>query len=860
MSALAPDLDQARNFLELLDEEATGFTFQMATDAEPKPKPDPLARAINLPPDNLKALVIRNGNGAAIWVMINAGDGKARKAANITRVRAVFADLDGAPLDPVLRCELEPHVVVESSPGKFHVYWFVTDLPLDQFEGVQRRIAAMFDGDSICDLCRVLRVPGFIHAKDPAAPFMSRIVHQAERLPYSAADILRTFPPLQADGPKAKPKRNGRADLPPPITADRLAELRAAHGKVFNHQYKSTSERDFALACLARKLGWPEEDAIALIRAVQDGAKGARPEYLWRTVAKAYATVEAEFASAQVQHGFKLTTGGVYHEVEDKEGNREWVWIASPIEVLAETRNASGEAWGRLLRIPDRDGINHVWAMPMKMLAGAGIEYRERLLELGAELAPGSSAKGALHTYLSVWRPPGKARCVERTGWHNRVFVLPDATYGETNGEPVLLQAAGTAPQYDLAGTLDGWQNEVGAVGNSRLVLAISASLAAPLLHLVCEESGGLHLVGPSSTGKTTIAEAAASVWGVPKRSWRMTTNAAESTARGSCDALLFLDEIGQAEPWDIDAMAYLLGNESGKGRMKRDATARETLTWRTLFLSTGEIGLLAKLSEIGRRLRAGQAMRLIEVAANAGAGHGVFEMLHGAANGDALARRLRVASKDHRGHAARAFLQKVAGEFGEVAETVVEIRRRWVEQHVAADADGQVRRAAGRLALLAAAGELAQMWGVVPWPEGEADRAAQTCFEAWLATRGGAEPQEIIEGLAQARKFFEQHGSDRFERAWEIRRDRDGNEIPDRVVNRAGFRRLNEGGDFEYFILPEAWRHEVCKGCDHVVIARAMIARGWLQAGDGSHLAQRAAIPRHGKIRVYHVLPGALA
>ncbi len=70
-----PDLDQARRFLTLLDEEAPAFCFQTATDAEPKPLPDHLARVINLPPDNLKALAIRNGNGAAVWVMINAGDG-----------------------------------------------------------------------------------------------------------------------------------------------------------------------------------------------------------------------------------------------------------------------------------------------------------------------------------------------------------------------------------------------------------------------------------------------------------------------------------------------------------------------------------------------------------------------------------------------------------------------------------------------------------------------------------------------------------------------------------------------------------------------------------------------------------------
>ena len=124
-----------------------------------------------------------------------------------------------------------------------------------------------------------MRLPGLIHAKDPAAPFMVRIVHQAERLPYSAADILRVFPPLE-DG-KLEATGNGRADLPDPLAGDRLEALKAAHPLLFDaHRYKSTSERDFALACLACKLGWPDADAVALIRAVQDGAKRDRADYL----------------------------------------------------------------------------------------------------------------------------------------------------------------------------------------------------------------------------------------------------------------------------------------------------------------------------------------------------------------------------------------------------------------------------------------------------------------------------------------------------------------------------------------------------------------------------------------------------
>ncbi|MCH8813664.1 MAG: heavy metal translocating P-type ATPase [Chloroflexi bacterium] len=68
----------------------------------------------------------------------------------------------------------------------------------------------------------------------------------------------------------------------------------------------------------------------------------------------------------------------------------------------------------------------------------------------------------------------------------------------------------------------------------------------------------------------------------------------------------------------------------------------------------------------------------------------------------------------------------------------------------VPADADGQVKRAAGRFALVAAAGELAIHAGVISWEPGEACRAATSCFEAWLEARGGSGASEIRDGTEQ--------------------------------------------------------------------------------------------------------------
>ena len=103
-------------------------------------------------------------------------------------MRALFCDLDGAPLEPVMQSKPPPHIAVESSPGKFHTYWIVSDVKLEQFEDLQEGLAKRFSGDpSVHDQSRVMRLPGFVHRK--AEPSMVRILSTHEAPPYRAADF-----------------------------------------------------------------------------------------------------------------------------------------------------------------------------------------------------------------------------------------------------------------------------------------------------------------------------------------------------------------------------------------------------------------------------------------------------------------------------------------------------------------------------------------------------------------------------------------------------------------------------------------------------------------------------------------------
>lgn len=125
--------------------------------------------------EHKRQLISLNTSGAGIFVTINETDFHGRRTDNIVRVRALFVDLDGAPLEPVLtHCE-PPHLVVETSPKRWHAYWLTNDCPLEEFSAAQKHLASQFNGDtSVCDLPRVMRLPGFFHQKD--TPFLSQII------------------------------------------------------------------------------------------------------------------------------------------------------------------------------------------------------------------------------------------------------------------------------------------------------------------------------------------------------------------------------------------------------------------------------------------------------------------------------------------------------------------------------------------------------------------------------------------------------------------------------------------------------------------------------------------------------------
>jgi putative DNA primase/helicase len=476
--------------------------------------------------------------------------------------------------------------------------------------------------------------------------------------------------------------------------------------------------------------------------------------------------------------------------------------VCSPLHIEAVTFDGQDNNFGRLLRFKNTLGRWREWAMPMELLRGSGDDLRGELLAMGVEIDP--TAKTLLANYLQAKPPKRQMRCALQVGWCGDSFVLPDAVIGTAASGVIFQSGERGHDEHTRAGTLAEWREEIAAraVDNPLLLLALSASFAGPMLARCNAEGGGVHFVGDSSTGKTTLLEAGCSIWGGAnyRRSWRATANGMEGAAALFNDCLLALDEISECDPREVGAIVYSLGNGRGKQRAGRTGSARAVTRWRCFVLSSGERTIATTMQEGGHRAKAGQAVRLLDIPV--ARVHGAWDTLHVLPSGTAFSDAIKRASVTHHGHAGRAFLERLTRDGQDLCALLERFKA--LPEFSAEGGEGQDKRAAGRFALLALAGEMATEYGITGWTEGEAIKAAAECFRVWRAARGHGndERRQILDRVSG---FIERHGDGRFSDA-----DYTG-DTP--IRDRAGWWR-DTGEGREYLFTADGMR-EALKGFD---------------------------------------------
>jgi P4 family phage/plasmid primase-like protien len=204
------DISQVEQFLHFLDPTESVFTFCFLDQHSKEPLKGHGTVTLSLEelPNYLSSL-----DKPTAHVTLNRTNGKGRRAAHIESARVLCVDLDRiVPVEEIrsLRHEFQPSCIVESSPGRYHLYWRISPtVSLDQWQKYQLALACYFSGDyNLAQITKTIRVPGVERVCKDGTSFLPTIKYlDLEGAELDDANILSVFPWIEEYHKKADEKR-----------------------------------------------------------------------------------------------------------------------------------------------------------------------------------------------------------------------------------------------------------------------------------------------------------------------------------------------------------------------------------------------------------------------------------------------------------------------------------------------------------------------------------------------------------------------------------------------------------------------------------------------------------------------------
>ncbi len=275
---------------------------------------------------------------------INTVEGNRRRSSNVTSVNALFIDYDKGDwstddLDLFLaKFGVKPHLVVETSPGNYHVYWRVKGVPLQQFKPIQQRLARMFNADEkVCDLPRVMRMPGTTNHNHDVA-FVANTVYVADDpthipLPNFTRQMFGSSNVLNAN-------------------VDSVVSIRSGSAKHESHDKGTEAERVWAALMTIR--ADDRETWITIGMALKNGLDdrtGLKLFKKWSMRSTKYDEQELERQWGSIKRDGGITLGTLFWQakVNSPAGQTNVTNKAKPATLLELTKDFAESTVGKLM-------------------------------------------------------------------------------------------------------------------------------------------------------------------------------------------------------------------------------------------------------------------------------------------------------------------------------------------------------------------------------------------------------------------------------------------------------------------------------------------------------------------------------
>lgn len=500
-------------------------------------------------------------------------------------------------------------------------------------------------------------------------------------------------------------------------------------------------------------------------------------------------------------------------------------WLSDVVEVVGIGQSEL-ETFIVLQWTPEGQNAPIVEAVPLKDLGDR--EGWKQLRQQGLKIANSSTLRNYLADHLQLSGNRQKWTITHTTGWKNGAYILPS---GEIIGKPttpmLFKGKSASIGGYGVKGTLESWRANVGRYlnGNPSMMLGVACALSAPLIGLIGADSFGIHLYGDSTTGKTTTALSAISVYGDPellKLSWFGTTLGILNEGQAHNDNLLPMDEIGQGvNPKYVFETSYALFNGVGKLQGAKDGGNRELLRWKTVVFSTGEKDIETYLKMNGIAVNAGQLVRLLNVPITKA------KAFHDFADGKAHADHLNTASREHFGVVGRLWIEWLIENKALAREIYEAMKEKWLAR-LPSDCSPQVQRVAGRFAVLETALQLANH--LTEWSIEANSEAMLHCFNEWVKEFGmhSREERQVIDQvngflLSQMGRYIKTP----------INHDQS------EPHNVAGFL-IEQGEDLYFYTFKQVYLNEIISGFNEKQANEILFNAGMLKRDKGKHTTQK--------------------
>ncbi len=118
-------------------------------------------------------MTVKQGEGYGVFFVVNEGGDRDE---DITGICAVFVDGDDKPMPKPGEWHQMPSFTVRRNAIRWHGFWVVKGLSVEEFRSTQLRLASHYGTDTtVCNLSRVMRLAGTLHLKDPSQPFLMEL-------------------------------------------------------------------------------------------------------------------------------------------------------------------------------------------------------------------------------------------------------------------------------------------------------------------------------------------------------------------------------------------------------------------------------------------------------------------------------------------------------------------------------------------------------------------------------------------------------------------------------------------------------------------------------------------------------------